>query len=281
MQVPTCSIALAYNVGNGSLNAPLTTEQLGRLAQEHALEPAAVVLQSLDDAWSVSYRPDAALYPASMIKTPLAAAVLAEAADGRIAITDRVEISRANMTYNDAPSPLVPGYWARVDELCELAISRSDNVATNVLFDIGGRERATRIVAERFGLAGTAFYRKLSGSEPLINDPQWDGVHRNAHPAGDAAKLFALIALDRIAHSDLLRGALARQYWNDKLSKGLRAGDHLAHKTGDTNDVTHDGGILTTADGRNYVIVVYTGLSSTDEHNARFGPFMRALRDEL
>jgi beta-lactamase class A len=249
------------------------------LAQEHALEPSALVVHSLDDAWAASYRPEEGLYPASMIKTPLAAAVLADAADGRIAITDRVEISRANMTYNDAPSPLVPGYWARVDELCELAISRSDNVATNALFDVVGRERATRIVAARFGLTQTAFYRKLSGSEPLISDPGWDGVHRNTHPAGDAAKMFELIALDRAPHSDLLRGALARQYWNDKLSKGLRTGDQFAHKTGDTNDVTHDGGILTTSEGRNYVVVVYTGLSSTDEHNARFGPFMRALRD--
>lgn len=263
------------------MDAPLTTAQLAGLAQTHGLEPSAVVLHSLDDAWVVSYRPDAQLYPASMMKTPLAAAALSDAADGRIAITDRVEISRANMTYNDAPSPLVPGYWARIDELCDLAISRSDNVATNVLFDVVGRKRATSIVTSRFGLTHTAFYRKLSGSDPLINDPGWDGVHRNTHPAGDAAKLFESIAFDRVPHSDLLRGALARQYWNDKLSKGLRPGDRLAHKTGDTDDVTHDGGILTTAEGRNYVIVVYTGLSSTDENNARFAPFMRALRGLL
>ena len=281
VQVPTCSISLTTKARNLILNATLNAELLARLADDHRLEPNALVIKSLDDGGSVTHRADAALYPASMLKTPLAAAVLAEAADGRINLTDRVEITRANMTYNDAPSPLVPGYWARIDELCELAISRSDNVATNQLFDIAGRERATRIVAQRFGLTGTAFYRKLSGSEPLISDPGWDGVHRNTHPANDAARMFELIALDRVPHSDVLRGALARQYWNDKLSKGVRAGDHFAHKTGDTNDVTHDGGILTTAGGRNYIVVVYTGLSSTDEHNARFGPFMRALRDHL
>lgn len=263
------------------MDAPLTTGGLTALAQSHGLDPSSIIVKSLEDGWAVSHQPDAGLYPASMIKTPLAAVVLADAADRRIGLTDRVEISRANMTYNDAPSPLVPGYWARIDELCELAISRSDNVATNVLFDIAGRERATRIVRERFGLTNTAFYRKLSGSEPLIHDSGWDGVHRNTHPASDAATLFESIALDRVPHSDLLRGALARQYWNDKLPKGLRAGDQLAHKTGDTDDVTHDGGILTTNEGRTYILVVYTGLSSTDQHNARFGPFMRALRDSL
>ncbi len=263
------------------MDAPLHTEKLAGLAHEHGLEPGAVVVTAPGAGWTASYRAESTLYPASMIKTPLAAATMALAADGRINIADRVEISRANMTYNDAPSPLIPGYWARIDELCELAISRSDNVATNVLFDVVGRERATRVVAERFGLTQTAFYRKLSGSEPLIHDPDWDGVHHNTHPAHDAAKLFEAIALDRVPHSDLLRGALAHQYWNDKLSKGLREGDRFAHKTGDTSDVTHDGGILSTAEGRTYVVVVYTGLSSTDEHNARFAPFMRALRNVL
>jgi beta-lactamase class A len=256
---------------------------LAHFAEEQGLTPSSIFVQSLDGVCNASYQNASyqatlELYPASMIKTPLAAAALGEAADGRISITDPIEISRANVTYNDAPSPLVPGYRARLDELCELAISRSDNVATNTLFDVVGRERATRIVAQRFGLRDTAFYRKLSGSEPLIDDPGWDGVHRNTHPANAAAKMFELIALDRVPYSDLLRGALARQYWNDKLTKGLHAGDIFAHKTGDTNDVTHDGGILVTTQGRSYVIVVYTGLASTDEHNARFGPFMRALR---
>jgi len=263
------------------LDAPLDADQLARLAMEHELKPCAVTVKALDSVWGAAYQADSPLYPASMIKTPLAAAALALAADRRINVADRVEISRSNMTYNDAPSPLVPGYWARVDELCELAISRSDNVATNVLFDVVGRERATSLVAERFGLTQTAFYRKLSGSEPLIDDPGWDGVHHNTHPAADAAKLFEAIAVDRVPHGDVLRGALARQYWNDKLSKGLREGDRFAHKTGDTSDVTHDGGILTTAQGRTYIVVVYTGLSSTDEHNARFAPFMRALRESL
>lgn len=263
------------------MNSPLDAGRLAHLAETHALEPCALVVKSLDAGWAASYHPDRPLYPASMLKTPLAAAAMALAADGRINLADRVEITHENMTYNDAPSPLVPGYWARIDELCELAITRSDNVATNVLYDVVGRERATKLVSERFGLTQTAFYRKLSGSEPLIHDPDWDGVHHNTHPAGDAAKLFEEIARDRVPHADLLRGSLARQYWNDKLSKGLSAGDAFAHKTGDTSDVTHDGGILTTAQGSAYIVVVYTGLSSTDANNARFGPFMRALRGLL
>ena len=267
------------------MDALLGNGRLATLAQGAGLEPASIIVRELLEDGSTgaeaAVNPAVDLYPASMIKTPLVLAALTDVQDGRISLDRQIEVTESNMTYNDAPSPLHAGAGARLDEICDLAISRSDNVATNVLFDVVGRERATAIVQQRYGLTHTAFFRKLSGSDPLISDPQWDGVHRNTHPASDAARLFALIALDRVPHSDLLRGALVRQYWNDKLSKGMRDGDRFAHKTGDTNDVTHDGGILTTAGGRTYIIVVYTGLSSTDSNNERFAPFMRALRASL
>lgn len=259
--------------------------RLAALAQGAGLEPASIALEEFHgdgtDGAQAAVHPELSLYPASMVKTPLVVAALTDVAGGRLALDGRHEVTPANMTFNDAPSPLEPGVLARLDELCDLAISRSDNVATNMLFDIVGRDRATAIVRERYGLLRTSFHRKLSGSDPLIADPGWDGTSHNTHPASDAARLFALIALDRVPHSDVVRGALVRQYWNDKLSKGLREGDRFAHKTGDTNDVTHDGGILTTREGRTFVVVVYTGLASTDANNARFGPFMEALRASL
>ena len=185
------------------------------------------------------------------------------------------------MTANDAESPFVEDYQSKLSLILERTLTHSDNVATNMLFDICGRERASNVVQEQFGLNDTAFYRKLSGSEPLIVDPQWDGEHRNRHSAADAAKLFELIALDAIAYSARLRGILGRQHFNNKLTQGLLPGDHFAHKTGDTDEVTHDGGILTLESGARYVIVVYTALESTDEHNARFGVFMNLVRPLL
>ena len=220
------------------------------------------------------------IYPASTIKTPLAAAALLLVARGERALEERRPVSLANLTLNDAPSPIEPGYMASLDELCRYAVDRSDNVATNELFDRLGRERATSIVREELGLEATGFYRKLSGSDPLITDPEWDGEHRNAHPVRDAARLFRAIAERRFPGAALLEGWLAAQRWNDKLSLGLAPGDRFAHKTGDTSEVTHDGGILTTGDGRRAALVVYTEMPSTPENNARFGTFMRLLRDE-
>ncbi|MBV9269471.1 MAG: serine hydrolase, partial [Candidatus Eremiobacteraeota bacterium] len=94
--------------------------------------------------------------------------------DGDLKLTDRYEVTQANMTANDKESPLVPGYRAALSQIVELMLALSDNVATNMLYDILGREKATSLVQGRYGLAHTAFYRKLSGREPLIVDPGWD-----------------------------------------------------------------------------------------------------------
>ncbi|MDQ2681851.1 MAG: class A beta-lactamase-related serine hydrolase, partial [Candidatus Eremiobacteraeota bacterium] len=239
-----------------------------------------IVIRRFDESTDpqIAIEPDRYLYPASMLKTPLALAAMTLIEEGVFDFDCTFEVAQTNMTANDKPSPLVPGYTAKMTELIELMLTISDNVATNLFFDILGRERATAIVQDRYGLAHTAFYRKLSGSEPLIHDPQWDGKHRNMHSCGDAARVFELIAKGQIPRAQYLREVLSRQQFNNKLSEGLRSGDSFAHKTGDTDEVTHDGGILTTKAGPSYIVVVYTGLESSDANNARFAPFMREIR---
>ena len=261
----------------------LTPAIVTQTAARTGLEPATVVVKRLDREGDLNILIDAAqpFYPASMLKTPLALAAYTLVQENELTLSQTFEVTPANMTANDKPSPLQPGYHSPLTELLALMITRSDNVATNMLYDILGRERATQIVQQRYGLIGTAFYRKLSGSLPLIHDPQWDGTHRNTHPATDAAKLFELIARDRIPFARAMRETLDRQEWNNKLSAGLLPGDRFAHKTGDTDEVTHDGGILDTEQGASYAIVVYTGMESTDANNAKFAPFMSALRPLL
>jgi beta-lactamase class A len=260
----------------------LTEDLIKDAAARAGLQPAAVVVKRLDtDSPAVAIDPQAAFYPASMIKTPLALAALALVQDGVLDLNQAHEVTQANMTANDKPSPLLPGYRSPLSELIDLMITRSDNVATNILFDVLGRERATELVQRRFGLADTAFYRKLSGSLPLIADPGWNREKLNTHPPSDAAQVFELIARNRIPFADYLRDVLGRQEWNNKLSLGLQAGDRFAHKTGDTDEVTHDGGILETDRGATYVVVVYTAMESNDANNARFGAFMQLLRPQL
>lgn len=256
----------------------LTEDTLVRLAEEAGLTSPSIVLRDLasDAALSVELQADRALPAASMIKVPIAAALCRAWGLGAPGPRERVTIRECDMTTNDAASPLTPGYSASLEELARLMITRSDNVATNTIIEELGREAATAYL-QTIGLTQTCIHRKLSGSDPLIEDPGKTG-ERNAHPARDAAFLFEKIAQKKIAGADWIFNALRAQEWNEKLSSGLRAGDRFAHKTGDTSRATHDGGILDTADGKRYVIVVYSSLTSSSENDARLGAFMRALR---
>jgi len=218
------------------------------------------------------------VYPASMIKLPLAVAIGIAIGEARLRWDTPVTVDPRNATVNDAPSPMIPGYRTTVEELTTFMLQRSDNVATNQLYDVLGRDRATADV-QALGFATTAFRRKLSGALPLIDDPEATG--RNTFPAAEAAELLAAIADDGVPEAAALRRILATSWWDVKLSRGLEPGDAFAHKTGDTDEVAHDGGILTLLGGARWVIVVYTELPSSDEHDARFGAFMRALRPYL
>ena len=256
----------------------MTASGLAQLLEESGLGDAAVHVRSLDAdcGWSVDdgrWR-----YPASMIKVPLAVAAAAAVEEGRLAWDAAVRVETGDMTTNDAPSPLGPSVSVSLREAVTLALQRSDNVATNVLIDVLDRDRATASL-HALGFRDTYVRRKLSGSLPLIDDPAATG--RNSFPACEAAALFAAIARDEVPAAPLLRDILAVSWWDVKLSRGLQPSDRFAHKTGDTDEVTHDGGILTLAGGARWVLVVYTALPSSEEHHLRFGTFMRALRPHL
>jgi beta-lactamase class A len=256
----------------------LTALKLARLAEQSGLTRPAVAVIRLQDGALVSYRASRSLYPASMIKVPLVAAALILHDRGEIAAGPH-PVDPANLTANDGPSPLVAGYPSTLEELCTLAIARSDNVATNQLFDVAGRERATAIVRRELGLLDTGLRRKLSGGHPLLRDPAQSG--RNTHPARDAATLMHAIAKRSFPGASFLFSLLERQEWNTKLSAGIGAGDHFAHKTGDTEEVSHDGGVLVTASGERFVIVVYSASPACEATDALFAGLMRTLRSLL
>lgn len=252
---------------------------LARLALDAGLGDAAIHARSLAPGGADWSRDDGRwIYPASVIKVPLAVAATDAIAARRLSWETALRVEARNMTPNDTPSPMEPGYATTIRELMTLMLQRSDNVATNVLFDALGRERATASI-HALGFPQTFFRRKLSGALPLIEDLEASG--RNSHPAAEAAALFSAIANDRVPEAAALREILSTSWWDVKLSRGLESGDRFAHKTGDTDEVAHDAGILTLADGSRWVLAVYTELASSDETDLRFGAFMRALRPYL
>lgn len=230
------------------------------------------------------WRSDADVYPASVIKVPIMAEAFRQYEEGKIAPSDRVTVTQANQTTTWGTSPFGPGVVTTVEQLVDRMITHSDNVATNQLMDILRRERVTAHMRD-LGLPTFLLGRKLSGSEPLIEDAEIVG--RNRLPPQEIATLLALIASDRIAGAPKQREILGQCVHAEKLAPGLRSGDVFYHKTGETSEYSHDAGILRTAEGKEYVVVLYTTPnpkpddSDADHVNPQMTRWMRSLRQTL
>lgn len=224
------------------------------------------------------------IYPASIIKVPIMAEVFHQFEMGKLRPDTRVTISAANQTTTAGPAPFVTGHDATVSELVDFMIVYSDNVATNQLIDVVRRESVTKYMHD-LGLQTFLLGRKLSGSEPLIDDPEIVG--RNRLPADEIGVLLELIALEGIAGAAEQQAILARCDDNNKLLPGLRSTDIFKHKTGETSDTSHDAGILVTADGKNYIVVLYCEVEAKPDGsdaawvNPHMAAWMRAVRERL
>ena len=230
------------------------------------------------------WRADTPVYPASVIKVPIMAEAFRQFEDGMLDPESIVTVSATNETTTWGISPFVPGTTATVRELVDRMVTHSDNVATNQLMDVLGRERVTAYMRE-LGLRTFLLGRKLSGSEPLIEDPGMVG--RNRLPPAEIGALLALIAGDRVPGAAAQREIMRRCVHAEKLVPALRAGDVFVHKTGETSKESHDAGILYTAEGKRYVVVLYTTPepkpddSDADHVNPQITLWMRTLREAL
>jgi beta-lactamase class A len=251
---------------------------LADLAAQAGLDGARIHLIEIDGVRAWSLDDGAYIYPASLIKLPLAAVAAAEVTRGVRRWDDAVTVGAGAWTVNDAPSPLEIGNSASLEELVTLMLQRSDNVATNVLIDLFERGAASALLGE-LGFPGTRVRRKVSGALPLIYDPQADG--RNRFPPAECAAMLLAIARGGLPDAARLRTILAENWWNTKLSSGLLPGERFAHKTGDTSDVSHDAGILELCDGSRWVLAVYTELEASEANDPRFGAFLTLLRPHL
>jgi len=269
---------------NGRQGAALTDAVVAALETSGLREIGYALVLDLETMQYGAWRADADVYPASVIKVPIMAEAFRQFSAGAITPADRVTITEANQTTTWGESPFAAGTHAALGELVDRMITHSDNVATNQLMDVLRRERVTEYMRS-LGLRTFLLGRKLSGSEPLIEDPE--KVGRNRLPPDEIAMLLGLIATDRIAGSAQQREIMSRCVHADKLVPGLLPGDRLMHKTGETSEHSHDAGILETAEGKRYVIALYTTPepkpddSDADHVNPQMAAWMRAVRTAL
>jgi beta-lactamase class A len=213
-----------------------------------------VYVEDLQTGRSIAVDPDRPIPAASLIKLPLAVAVLEQELAGKIALdteltlkaTDKADGSGVLKRYR-------AGTRLTVANLLELMLQRSDNTATNILTDLLGLEEINGS-CRRQGLGATCMPRYIMDLE--ARDRKIENVTSAADMARILKGLYARKILDGPSCERLL-DILKGQQVRDRLPRYLPSGVVLAHKTGLMNKQCHDAGILF---GRNhdYVVVVLT-----------------------
>jgi beta-lactamase class A len=155
---------------------------------------------------------------------------------------------------SDSTLYLLEGQSVTVSRLARLMITRSSNLATNLLIERLGPVRvnatahllgADSIVVLRGVEDGKAFERGLN----------------NTTTARDLARLLDAIARGRAASAaqcEAMLEMLSAQEFNAGIPAGLPAGVRVAHKTGDITALAHDAGIVYPPNRGPYVLVVLT-----------------------
>lgn len=106
---------------------------------------------------------------ASLIKLPVAIALLQKASAEDIDLNQKIEIDPANFTENAEGATLEVGNSYPLRSIMQAMIDRSDNIATNQLIDYIGRDRLAEILDD-MGYADTYAGHKLVGDLVMPDD---------------------------------------------------------------------------------------------------------------
>lgn len=133
-------------------------------------------------------------------------------------------------------------------------VTRSGNLATNLVLELVGHDSAHQVLRE-FG-SGRSVIRRC-----LFDQPGIDAEIQNLMSPADHAAVLVAVANDKAVgpeSSAYVRDLLAANVWNDEIPAGLPTGTRVEHKNGWITRVRHDGGIVRPPDAEPFVLAVFT-----------------------
>ena len=243
-----------------------------RLAERMARAPARAVglyYRGLVGPDSVLIGANLRFHAASTMKVPVMIQLFRDADAGLLRLDDSLTVHVAFPSLvegqafvvgrkDDSDSTLYAweGRNRSVRDLLELMITRSSNLATNILIERVGAARA-----QTSGRAlGAWSIQVLRGVEDGL---AYRAGLNNTTTARDLGVLLLAIAQGRAASRaacDSMLAILARQEFNEGIPAGVPPGTRVAHKTGWVGEVVyHDAAIVYPAHGAAYVLTVLTG----------------------
>lgn len=233
---------------------------------------------------TASHRADERFPMCSTFKLLAAGAVLARVDAGKESLKRRVSYSASDLVdYSPATEPRVDEGGMPIGELCQAAITLSDNTAGNlILASLGGPEGLTA----HLRTLGDPITR-LDRTEPDLNEALPGDPRDTTTPAAMLADLERLTLGNALSDSsrDTLVGWLrANRTGGARLRARLPAGWSVGDKTGSgSRGTTNDVGLLWPPGGAPILVAVYlTETEASVEHrNATIAEVGRLVADTM
>lgn len=254
-----------------------------RIADSHA--DVAVVFRTFDGKTAWSYHADDTFHAASTMKIPVMIELFHQVKEGRLHLDDKLVIhNEFHSIVDSSPYKLDPtddsdtdlykaeGQTRTLSQLCDLMITVSSNLATDLLIEKLGVENI-RALVHSLGADGMNVLRGVEDGKAFDK-----GLNNTTTAKGLAALLTAIAsgrAVDSDACSQMIK-ILERQHFNEGIPSGLPPGTVVAHKTGEITKIHHDAAIVYAP--KPFVLVILVrGIADEKESSALMGDITRAL----
>jgi beta-lactamase class A len=269
----------------GGTSAPLTgleTEMRAIIATDAPGDSLEVAVALIDLGTGDSLLIDAhtPMHAASTMKVPVMLELFRRAEAGELSLDTEVPVrNRFTSIADGSIYSLTPeddsdaelyrhvGEAMSIRELIRRMITRSSNLATNILIELAGPARIEATLAA----IGASEMQVLRGVEDI---PAYERGMNNTTTAYGLAKTLEGVAGGRLvsrASTDQMIQILEEQEFRDRIPAGLPAGTRVGNKTGWITGIDHDGAVVFPEDRAPYALVVMTRGFRDREAAARVG----------
>ena len=262
-----------------------------KIAEDAAFGAVAVALHDYESGTEFALEGDRVFHAASTIKVAILLALYKLAEEGRVRLDDTLHVRNrfrslaggevfrvaANRDGDGAVHRRV-GRSMRVQELARAMITRSSNLATNLLLDHIGIEAVRSALAEA-QIDGIEIARGVEDTRAFEQ-----GISNRVTARG-LVRLFRLLC-----ESDFLAAEtraqmleiLHAQEFNGMIPEGLPRTARVAHKTGEISTVCHDAGIVFLPGRQPYVLAILAEMpASVETRSAPVAEISRAIFEAL
>jgi beta-lactamase class A len=249
----------------------------------------AVYFLTLDGRAQWSVRADDVFHAASTMKIPVMIELFHQVQEGKVKLTDTLLVKNEFHSIVDG-SPYVlnasddsegalyraEGQMRTLRELCELMITVSSNLATNLLIEKLGVENI-RAGALSLGADGMNVKRGVEDAKAFEK-----GLNNTTTARGLGVLLQAIAegkTVDAASSNDMV-AILEWQKFNEGIPAGLPKGVPVAHKTGEITKIHHDAAIVFAK--RPFILVILVrGLAEKKASAALMADISKSLYEAI